>query len=106
MERRQDPERMKKLLARRERQGWSFPELSRRSGLPVWKLHWWKKRLSEKRKVRRSRVAFAAVQVVRSPQASGRPLEVITASGVRILVPGDFEAEHLKRVIEAVESGC
>ncbi len=106
MESRQDPERMKKLLARRERHGWSFAELSRRSGLPAWKVRWWHRSLSEKRTVRPSKGGFAPVQVVDPPQESCRPLEVITVSGIRILVSGDFQAEHLKRVIQAVESVC
>ena len=108
MEPRQDPERMKRLLATRERHGWSFAELSRRSGLPAWKLHWWHRRLAEKKPVpvRPSKDAFTPVQVVDSPQDSCPALEVITVSGIRILVPGEFQAEHLKRVVQALDSGC
>lgn len=97
---------MRRVLARRDRHGWSWAELSRRSGLPVWKLRWWQRRLSEKKPVRRSRRAFLAVEVVTSPGRSCPPLEVITRSGVRILVSVDFDAEHLRRVIKAVEPAC
>ena len=95
---------MKRLLALRERQGWSWTELSRRSGLPVWKLHWWHRRLASHRSLRRPGRTFVSVQVVDSPRGDGPPLEVITPSGVRILVPADFQAEHLRRVLQALEA--
>jgi hypothetical protein len=106
MEPRQDPEHMKRLLARRERAGWSFPELSRRTGLPVWKLYWWHRRFEKPKAARRPRRTFVPVQVVGAPRGEGPPLEVITRSGVRIRVPADFQAEHLRRVIEALEAAC
>ena|SRR5437867_3043704 len=106
MQPRQDPERMTKLLARRERHGWSWAELSRRSDLPVWKLCWWSRRLAKKRPVRRSKRAFAPVEIVASPREGGSPIELILTSGVRILVRGDFDAEHLRHVIKALEPGC
>jgi hypothetical protein len=102
MKRHQDPEIMRRVLARRERHGWSWAELSRRSGLPVWKLCWWSRRLAAKRSVRRPKRVFAPVEVVASPRESGSPLEVIATSGVRIVVPADFNAEHLRRVIKAL----
>ncbi|MEO5617781.1 MAG: hypothetical protein ABIS67_08415 [Candidatus Eisenbacteria bacterium] len=43
--RRQDPHHMARWLARREEHGWSWVELSRRSGHPAWKLRWWQGRL-------------------------------------------------------------
>ena len=97
---------MKRLLAGRERHGWSWAELSRRSGLPVWKLRWWHGRQAKKRPLRRPGRTFVPVQVVDSPRGEGPPLEVITPSGVRILVPADFQAEHLRRVIQALEAAC
>ncbi len=106
MQPRQDPERMRSVLAKRDRHGWSLAELSRRSGLPVWKLRWWQRRLARKRPARRSKGAFLPVQVVESPPVSCSRLEVITPSGVRIVVSAGFDTEHLKRVIKAVESGC
>jgi len=106
MRRRQDPERMRRLLARRERHGWSWAELSRRSGMPVWKLRWWHRRLARKRPATRSRRAFVPVKVIESRAAGCSPLEVITPSGFRILVPGGFSAEDLRRVVEALEPAC
>jgi len=106
MERRQDPDRMKKLLARRKHHGWSWAELSRRCGLPEWKLHWWRRRLAGTRRVRRSRRGFLPVQVVDAARRDSPPVELVSASGVRILVPDNFDADHLKRVLEALEPAC
>ena len=101
---------MKKLLAQRERHGWSWPELSRRCGLPVWKLHYWRRKLFGKKKPsRKSTQSFVPVQVVKrtrpGPQA-GSPLELITASGIRIVVEAGFDAEHLRRVLGTLEPEC
>jgi len=106
MEPRQDPDRMKRLLAGRERHGWSWAELSRRSGLPVWKLRWWRTRLARKRPARRPGRTFVPVKIVESPRNDSSPLEVITPSGVRIRVAVDFDADHLRRVVRALEPGC
>jgi len=103
---RQDPERMKELLASRRRRGWSWAELSRRSGLPVWKLRWWHGRFASRRPARRPSRTFVPVQVVDPPRRDSSPLEVITPSGMRILVPVDFNPEHLRRALKALEPGC
>ena len=97
---------MRRLLARRERHGWSLAELSRRSGLPAWKLSWWHRRLAKKRPACTSARAFVPVKIVDSPPKDLTPLEVITASGVRILVPVEFDPNHLRRVLKALDSGC
>lgn len=100
---------MRRLLARRERHGWGWGELSRRSGLPVWKLQWWRRRLASKRRARRtnrSKKAFLPVRVVEPPRAGGTPLEVVTSGGFRVLVGPHFDAGHLLRVIRALEAAC
>ena len=103
MKRRQKRERMRKLLARRERHGWSWSELSRRSGLPAWKLRWWHKRFASDEVDGESR--FAQVEVV-EPQQHRPPLEVVVASGARIVVPADFDAGHLRRLVKALGEPC
>ena len=98
---------MRRLLARRDRRGWSWSELSRQCGLPEWKLHWWRRRLAKRRRTRRSRRrAFVPVQVVDGARRDGPPLELATASGIRILVPAQFDADHLRRVLKALEPSC
>ena len=103
MERRQSPGRMRKLLCQQERQGWSWSELSRRSGLPVWKLRWWQRRFA--RDARQAKRGFVRVEVLET-QRGRPPLEVVTGSGARILVPVDFDAEHLKRLVKALGLPC
>ena len=44
---RSDPQQMTRWLARRTRHGWSWAELSARSGHPVWRLRYWQRRLAE-----------------------------------------------------------
>jgi len=97
---------MKTLLARRVRRGWSWAELSRRCGLPVWKLRWWHKRFARTRPQPRRARTFVPVHVVEAPRASGSPLEVITPSGFRILVPAGFTADDLIQVVKALEPPC
>ena len=103
----QTPERMRKLLAQRERHGLTWPELSRRSGLPVWKLHSWRQRLAESKVARGKARPFLPVQIVdRDARQSPPPLEVVTPSGLRILVAPDFDPEHLRRLLQALASAC
>ena len=97
---------MKTLLSRRDLHGWSWAELSRRSGVPVWKLRWWQRRLATTRARRRPAARFVPVAVVDGPRGACSPVEVVTPSGARILVPADFSAEHLRRVVEALEPPC
>jgi hypothetical protein len=103
MEPKQDPERMRRLLVRRKRHGWSWVELSRRSGLPEWKLHWWRRRLAKAKRVRRSGRAFVPVQVVDAGQGDSPALELVTPLGVSIRVPVQFDADHLRRVLKALQ---
>jgi len=99
---------MKRLLARRERHGWSWSELSHRSGLPEWKLHWWRRRLMSKGGSRRSRSkrSFLPVRVVEPRPGAGPALEILTPWGYRIVVPGEVSAEQLSRVVKALEPPC
>jgi hypothetical protein len=108
MRERQDPERMKTWLSRREHHGWSWAELSRRSGLPVWKLRWWRRRFDRTAEpLARASDAFVAVDVVTLPSAT--PIEVVMRSGHRLSVPAGFDEAHvvrLLRVLQAFEAGC
>ena len=96
---------MARWLKQREREDWSWVQLSARSGHPVWKLRYWQRRLKRRRRGPPEE-AFVAVEVT-SPAASvTAPLEITTPSGYRVHVPRDFEPEHLRRVVEALERRC
>jgi hypothetical protein len=97
---------MEMWLARRERQGWNWAELSRRSGVPVWTLRWWSRRKPKSRSGRRSASAFVAVAVAEEASREPVPIEVVTTSGWRVRVPPGFDREHLRRVLGALEPAC
>jgi len=98
---------MARWLTRWERQGWSWVELSRRSGYPTWKLRWWQKRFERTGgSPATAEQAFVAVEVAEPVRNATAPIEITTPSGYRVQVPRDFEVEHLRRVVEALERRC
>lgn len=104
--RRHDPKRMATWLARRERRGWTWLELSQRSGVPVTTLRWWGGRLKQSPVPRsRRRRRFVRVRMVDPPVPALTSLEVETPGGYRLRVPVEFDSEHLRRVL-AVVAGC
>jgi len=107
---RSDPQQMTRWLARRERHGWSWAELSGRSGHPVWKLRFWQRRLAGTPAPRPRRGgAFVAIEIteaVPTDRSSGGAIEITTPSGFRVTVERDFETEHLRRVVQALEFRC
>ena len=106
MRRRQNPERMAALLAERDRQGWNWAELSRRSGLPVRKLRWWHERWKRNPAPRQRVPTFVAVEVTDPARVTAVAIEITTPSGDRVAVLPGFDPEHLRRVLEVLESRC
>jgi hypothetical protein len=106
MRHRADPQEMARWLKQREREGWSWTQLSGWSGHPIWKLRYWQRRLDRSASRPTSRThAFVAVEVTAAATASA-PIEIATPSGYRVHVPRDFDAEHLRRVLDALERRC
>ena len=107
---RPDPQQMTRWLTRRERHGWSWAELCRRSGHPVWRLRYWQRRLEGTPALQPKRdSAFVAVEIaepVRTGRSGDGVIEITTPSGYRVMVAHDFDAEHLRRVVQALESRC
>ena len=98
---------MASWLARRDREGWSWAELSRRSGHPTWKLRYWSRRLARTSVAQRTGERGFVAVAVREPVANtGTALEITTPSGYRVQVTRDFDAGHLRRVLQALEHGC
>jgi len=97
---------MAEWLARRARQGWSWAELSGRSGVPVWTLRWWSRRKPKSSSGRRPAGAFVAVAVTEAAIREPVAIEVVTSSGWRLRVAPGFDAEHLRRVLHALEPSC
>ena len=98
---------MARWLKRREREGWSWAQLSARSGHPIWKLRYWQRRLERTgRRTKRRTPAFVAVAVTPAAASARAAIEVTTPSGYRVQVPREFEAEHLGRLLDALERRC
>lgn len=105
---RANAEQMAHWLEWRARHGWSWSETARRSGCSARKLRWWQARFERTRTAEVSPPAFVAVEVTDpAPAARATPaLELTTPSGHRISVPTDFDAEHLRRLLTALEPSC
>lgn len=107
MGRRRDHREMEALLARRERRGLTWSELSEASGVPRSTLALWHRRLRSERGQRKDRSGFVRVSVVDADRlALAQRLEIVLRSGHRVLVPSDVAVDDLRRVIEVLESGC
>ena len=105
--RRANPEQMARWLSRGERESWSLAELSRRCGHPTWKLRWWQQRFERTRHEESPPArAFVAVEVTEPKPDAGAAIEVTTPSGFRLQVPREFDTDHLRRVVKALERGC
>lgn len=107
---RSNPQQTARWLSRRTRHGWSWAELSERSGHPVWRLRYWQRRLAETAAERSGRSAgFVAVDVTEAEPVSTTSttaLEITTPSGYRVTVPPGFDAAHLQRVLRTLTAAC
>jgi hypothetical protein len=89
--------RVREWLAVREREGLTFRELSKRSGIGIPKLLYWDRK-------GKNRQAFVEVEVTpASASASRDPFEVMLRSGERVLVPARFDAASLRELISVLE---
>ena len=94
---------MARWLKQRDRERWSWEELSVRLGHPVWKLRYRQRRLKRNGHPTRGR-AHPFVAVEGAPAAGANaPIEIATPSGYSVHVPRDFDAAHLRRVLDWYE---
>jgi len=103
-----DRQQAVRWLSRCERRGWSWAELSARSGHPIWRLRYWQRRLAATATPGRS-AGFVAVDITESgpvSTSSTTALEIITPSGHRVAVAPGFDAEHLRRVLQTLAAAC
>lgn len=97
---------MRRWLARRRREGWSWARLARQSGQPVWRLRYWQRRLEQHAATARRRgPAFVAVEVT-EPVGRGGSIAITTPTGYRLELAGEVATEQLRRVVEALERRC
>jgi hypothetical protein len=110
MERREE---MRRLLGRRERQGLTFVELSRQTGIPVGTLASWAWKLRRGGRGRRAPTpngeARGFVEFVAGPEIgcdrapADYAFEVALANGRRIVVREGFDEEHFVRLVQTLE---
>ena len=106
MGRHRDRREIEGLLARRERGGLTWSELSAESGVPRSTLQLWSRRFGTE-VGRGKRSGFVRVEVVdRSGGHSPERLEIVLRSGHRLLVPRGFDANELRAVVAVLEPGC
>ena len=104
--RRQHPQHMARGLAQRNEHGWSWVELSRRSGHPAWKLRWWQGRLERNPLPQEPARAFVAVELAGRDRGHTSAITITTPAGYRIEVASDITTEQLRRVVDALERRC
>ena len=92
------------LLARREREGLTYEELARRTGLNARTLAWWGWHL-RRDGASRSAPAFAeVVTALAEEQSSGVAIQC--RDGMRLLVARGFDGETLRRVLDLARERC
>ena len=88
------------LLERKESEGLTYAELAEASGVPYSSLIRWLPRIKREREVE-GEPAFVELEAEPGAESS---LEVLLASGHRLLVREGFDAAHLRRVADTL--GC
>ena len=93
--------RWRGLFSEQQESGQSIAGFCRDRGLPVWQFYEWRKRLRVKTE------PFVAVEVVASEPAAAAmpsaPIEIRLRGGRSLLVGPDFEVNHLRRLLTALE---
>lgn len=91
---------MERLLARRERLGLTFRELSDETGIPIPTLSYW----ASKFRREEPEATLVPVTVVEEPAESGLTIE--TYDGLRVRVEAGFDPQLLARVLSILRSSC
>ena len=98
--------RWRGLLSDQQTSGQSIAGFCRERAVPVWQFYEWRKRLRAKTE------SFVAVEVMASQAAptpaprvgrSSSPIEIRLRDGRSLLVGPDFEASHLRRLLQVLE---
>ena len=94
------PEDRAKLLARRRREGLTYPELSAQSGISVGTLKVWASRASARTRA----PGFVELDARTAPSSVGFGVEV---AGVQVVhVQPGFDAKEVRRLLAVLEVRC
>jgi transposase-like protein len=96
---------MRALISGRARRGLTWSELAEQSGVPRSTLHWWYRRFRDGSEGTPP-PEFVEVVVAADEVVEAEPITVVLRSGVEVRVPAGFDAAHLRRVVEALDSRC
>lgn len=105
--RRHDPDELRRLIRRREREGLSYARLARETGIPVGTLAWWSHRVRREESGSSERSAPSSDFVEVIPTGVGREsaeIEVRLPGGVAVLVPAGTDLSSVLRVLSALLS--
>jgi transposase-like protein len=98
---------MASLLAQWSRSGQTAAAFCRRHGIKPQKLWYWKRVLGAGHRPRGAGASFVPVRLVTCGTASGSPVvEIVLASGIRVLVGEGVGREQLGEVLGALEGRC
>jgi hypothetical protein len=93
------------VLAELGRSGLSTAAFARARGLPPWKLYNALKARSRRAAKKAKSSALIPVRVKSPRRGPASPFELVLAGGHRLLVPEDFDADALRRLMGAL-AGC
>jgi hypothetical protein len=101
---RYDPEQIRELLDRRDREGVSWRRLSFDSGVSVSALQYWSRRRTTASSSAAGFVELAVSDTSRqAPSELGSHIEIVAPSGLRILVPN--RGEVVREILGALLAG-
>lgn len=102
-----DRRQMRAWLARRERRGLTFRELSDETGVPVGTLAFWAWKLRQEARADPDPAAERAsdpfVELLPTSAALPSTIEIALRGERRVIVAAGFDEEHLVRVVRALE---
>lgn len=91
-----------KRVERWSSSGLTAAEYARKHGVREGTLRWWKWRLGSARE-RASKAALSPLTFVEMTSAARRePIEIVLASGTRVVVPSEFDSSALARVLDVL----
>ena len=97
-------QQMSGLLARWEGSGETLSGFARRMGVSRDRLEYWRRRASRGQGA--AKVAFSPVEIVDERRAAEPGVEVVLASGDRLVVRGSATPELLRALVGALRSRC
>lgn len=99
MQNQHDPDEIRELLSRRDREGLTYRELSEESGIPIGTLSYWRARLRR----RESEPLFEELRIVDEElEATRTGIEVIGPRGHRVRFDEDASPELITRILAAL----